>query len=290
MITLLDGGMGKELQRLGADCPCGLWSAKPLIDAPEMVVDVHRAFIEAGADVITTNTYGVAPQFLAQHGLEDRLEWLLGRAVELARRACDESDRGVRIAGSLPPLGLSYRPDLVAPRHELEPAYARIARALAPGVDVMLCETMSSIAESHAAAAGAALAGKPVWIAWTLADDVDGVLRSGESVVDAVRSFEPIDVAAFLFNCCSPERISSALPALRAATERPIGAYANAFLSVGDDYDSFTDGSRTLRDDVDVEPYAAWVREWVDMGAEIVGGCCGIGPQHIARLRELIGE
>ena len=163
--------------------------------------------------------------------------------------------------------------------------YAEIAGHLAPGIDLFICETMSSAGEAAAAARAAAEHGKPVWVSWTLRDEGDGLLRSGETVGAALAALDGIPVEALLFNCCDAGAITEALPLLRAATERPIGAYANAFVPIAKDW---TRRGRNLRDlrDLGPEDYARLAARWRAAGAQIVGGCCGIGPAHIARLRE----
>lgn len=289
-VTLLDGGMGRELQRRGLASVSGAWSAAALIAQPSVVREIHKDFIAAGAEVITTSNYAVVPFMLARGGLEDRMEELLSASVRLAREAREAAGRpGVRIAGSLPPLAQSYRPERVGASMEIEPLYRRIASILAPGIDLFLCETMSSGAEARSAVTAAADFGKPVWVSWTLDDEVTGRLRSGESPGEAVAALEGLPVEAFLFNCCLPEAISAALPALRAATSRPIGAYANALTGFKSDYEmggQAGEGRETpARDDLDPEAYAGFAREWRALGADILGGCCGIGPDHIAELR-----
>lgn len=289
-LTLLDGGMGRELQRRGLAPVTGTWSAEALIAQPAVVRDIHRDFILAGAEVITTSNYAVVPFMLARAGLEDRMEEMLAAALRLAGEARERVGRpGVRIAGSLPPLAQSYRPELVGPPEEIEPIYRRIAAALAPGVDLFLCETMSSAAEARSAAKVAAEFGKPVWVAWTLDDEVTGRLRSGESPGTAVADLEELPVEAFLFNCCVPEAVSAALPELRAATARPVGAFANALTGFKSDYvmggKSGEGGETPARIDLAPAAYASFAEDWRTLGADIIGGCCGIGPDHIAELR-----
>ena len=287
-ITLLDGGMGRELRRRGVPIPDTIWSANALLVAPEVVRAVHDDFIAAGADVITANTYGIVPQALAREGLAERFEDLTREACAIARAAADAAGRRVLVAGSLPPQGGSYRPDLVLPLAEIEPIYRAQAAAMAPFVDLVICETMSSAAEALAAATGAAAAGKPVWVSFTLHEDHSGALRSGESVAEAAAALADLPVAALLANCCPPESITAAMPALG----RPAGGYANAFRPVPEDWtldgEGEGDGLIPLRDDLDPETYAAFAADWLAAGASIVGGCCGIGPAHIARLRRLI--
>jgi S-methylmethionine-dependent homocysteine/selenocysteine methylase len=288
--VLLDGGMGRELQRRGLAAVTGTWSAEALLDHPSVVRDLHRDFIAAGAEVVTTSNYAVVPFMLARRGLEHRTDDMLAAAVRLAREARDTAGRpGVRIAGSLPPLAQSYRPDLVGLPAEIEPLYRRIASALAPGVDLFLCETLSSAAEARTAAKAAGAFGKPVWVSWTLADEATGLLRSGESPGEAVAALDGLAVDAFLFNCCTPEAVTAALPALRAATGQSVGAYANALTGFKADYVMGSQGGEggetPARDDLDPAAYLRFARDWRALGADVIGGCCGIGPDHIAELR-----
>ena len=112
-VTLLDAGMGKDLKMRGVEIPGTIWSANALLVAPEAVLAVHRENIDAGADIITTNSYGIIRGDLAKEGIEDRYAELNRQAGALARQAVDASGGAVRVAGSLPPLSGSYRPDLV---------------------------------------------------------------------------------------------------------------------------------------------------------------------------------
>ena len=132
MVTILDGGMGGELVRRGAGSEGGLWSAAALVHAPQAVVEAHRAYIEAGARVITTNSYSSIPSYLAKEGLESRYVELTALAGELARSAVAAGPEAVRVAGGLPPLGESYRPDLAPADDEARPIYRAMAQALEP--------------------------------------------------------------------------------------------------------------------------------------------------------------
>ena len=177
MTILLDGGMGVELTARGFNADAKV-AGHALIDSPSVVCDVHREFIAAGAEVITTWNYAVTPQRLALSGLRDRLGEITRIAVEMANEARG-GKAGVRVAGSLPPLRASYEPNTQDPVSMAED-YAEIAGHLASGVDLFICETMSSAGEAAAAASAAAEHGKPVWVSWTLRDERDGLLRSGE--------------------------------------------------------------------------------------------------------------
>lgn len=285
---LLDGGVGRELKRRGVEVPPTTWTARALLSDPDTVRDVHGAFIKAGADVITANNYAVVPKLLMTEGLDRRLAELTQLAARLANQAREAGGRDVLIAGVLPPLARTYRADLVGTAHETYPIYREIADALAADVDIMLCETMSSSVEARIAAQAAAQTGRRTWVSWTLDDAASGRLRSGESVSQALATLDGIAVEAILLNCTQPESISVALPELRRNTSKRVGGYANAFRPVPENWERDPTWYRDLREDLDPERYAAFVSCWLDGGADIVGGCCGIGPEHIARIRDLL--
>lgn len=288
-VVLLDGGMGQELFHRGVRGPKSIWSAYALFAAPEAVVAVHKDFIRAGARIITTNSYSATRRRLSEAGIGDRFGYLNRTAGELARRARDESGADVLIAGSLPPLGGTYRPDLAGRFDEMESLYREQAEILAPYVDMFLCETMSASIEAQAAVAGAATTGKPIWVAWSLADRGVPQLRSGETVASAVATMSALPVSGFLLNCCAPESVTAAMPELAAMGFDRIGGYANAYVGIPHKWEAKS-GPLTLRvrDDLDPDAYAAHAQSWIDAGASVVGGCCEIGPAHIARLRELL--
>ncbi|MER2299836.1 MAG: homocysteine S-methyltransferase family protein [Pseudomonas sp.] len=290
-LVVLDGGMGRELQRSGAPFRQPEWSALALSEAPEAVVGVHAAFIAAGAQVITSNSYAVVPfhigeERFAQEGLQ-----LATVAGQLARRAANASAQPVQVAGSLPPLFGSYRPDLFQPQRVAE-VLKPLLDGLAPNVDLWLAETQSSIAEVRAIHSHLPADGKPFWVSFTLQDeDVDSVprLRSGEPVADAVEAVAELGVAALLFNCSQPEVIGAALDVARSIIEArqadiAIGAYANAFPPQSKQATA-NDGLDELREDLDPPGYLAWARDWRGRGASLIGGCCGIGPEHITQIK-----
>jgi S-methylmethionine-dependent homocysteine/selenocysteine methylase len=293
-LVLLDGGLGRELRFRGVAVPKTIWSAGALMTDPKVVRQIHRDYIAAGADIITTNTYGVIRQELAKEGLEDRFAELNVLACNLAIEAREASGREVVIAGSLPPLGGSYRPDLVGSSQEIEALYQEQAELLAPYVDLLLCETMSSAAEGQAAARAACRTGKPVWVAWTLHEDRSGNLRSGENVAVAVAALQDLPVSGFLANCCAPESITTIMPQLTETGAQWIGGYANTFAPIPQDWtldgEKDTDGLLTLRSDLGPEEYSAHVSEWLAAGATVVGGCCGTRPSHTAKMRILLDE
>ena len=286
---LLDGSMGQELINRGAGGNGLLWAAEALFDSPQTVRDIHEDYIRAGADIICTNSYSTIRNKFAPAGLMDRFDEMNRLAGELAVQAREQAGRQVQIAGSLPPQRGSYRPDLVGSFDEIEPLYREQAELLAPYVDFFLCETMSTATEAAAAATGASAMGKPVWVSWTLMGGGRALLRSGETIEQAFTELEGLGVSAFLVNCSAPEAITAAVPVLRTMTDLPVGAYANGFTPIPHKWDYQSDADLPpARTDMGPDAYAVHAAKWIDAGAGIIGGCCEVGPRHIARLRELI--
>lgn len=285
--TLLDGGMGQELvSRLGRTAT-PLWSVDVLRDRPELVEQVHVDFLEAGADVITLSSYAATPSRLAQAGCEHEFDRLQAAAIDAALRARDKMrDRKgaqVRIAGTLPPLPGSYRPEERAGVDDANAEYERIAAAQADAVDLFLCETMPSIEETRLATRVARQSGKPVWTALTV-DEADGrILRSGEALEEAAAVARAEGADAVLINCSPPEAVTAGLRVL-ASGPSAFGAYANAFTTVKPMKRDGTVNDLTTRDDLSPEAYADIAMGWAAAGAAIIGGCCAITPAHIAAI------
>ena len=291
MIAVLDGGMGGELIRRGVIPSDGLWSAQALIDQPEAVLQVHLDYIAAGARIITTNSYSTIPSYLCKASLEGQYVTLTARAGALARRAADESNEDVLVAGSLPPLAESYRADLVPPDSEAQPIYANMAAALAPHVDIFLCETMASAREARNAAVAAKQAGSarslPVYVSWTLGETPGSGLRSGESIAAALDAVRDLALDGFLFNCTSPEAIDAGLATLAGLTDRPFGGYPNR-IRVPDGWTLDNDVQAEHREDVTTRDFVAGGLRAIERGASLYGGCCGIGPDDIAALAQAL--
>ncbi len=288
-LILLDGGMGQELISRNASGQGVLWSATALFDFPEAVLAVHEDYIRAGADVITANSYACIRNNFEPQGLLDRLGEMNRLAVELAQRARDNSGKPVLIAGSMGPQRGSYRPDLVGTYEETEALYREQAEFLAPHVDLFICETLSCLTEARAAVTAATATGLPVWLSWSIEDSGVANLRSGESVHDAWKDIAEAGVSAVLLNCSPPEAISKVLPGLVSISDVPVGGYANAFTPIPDKWDFHGDESiPPARIDLTPEAYSEHAANWLAAGARIIGGCCEVGPAHIAHLNRLL--
>jgi S-methylmethionine-dependent homocysteine/selenocysteine methylase len=287
-LILLDGGMGQELINRKASAQGVLWSAKALFDCPEAVQAVHEDYIRAGADVITTNSYSCIRNNFEPEGLAGRLGEMNRLAAELAQRARDNCGKPVLIAGSMGPQNGSYRPDLVGSFNETEALYREQAEFLAPHVDLFICETLSCLVEARAAVTAATSTGKPVWLSWSIEDSGAANLRSGESIRAAWDDIAGSGVSAVLLNCSPPEAIGKVLPELILICDLPVGAYANAFTPIPDKWDFHGDESiPPSRTDITPGVYAEHAAGWLAAGARIIGGCCEVGPAHIAQLSRL---
>ena len=283
-ITLLDGGMGQELVARSGDKPTPLWATRVMIDHPGLVKAIHDDYFAAGASVATTNTYNILHDRLEGVGLDALYHALHLRALLAAHEAKAQAGRGI-IAGSMGPLGESYRPDLTPAVEVSAPLYAEKARILAPHVDVILLETMSSLGLARGALKGAQVAGLPVWLSVSV-DDRDGSrLRSGEPIAGLRDLIAEFPTPAVLANCSMPEAMLAALKEL-STMGLPFGAYANGFSEISSLPlpDAVAAPEYTHRHDLTPEKYTAFVMEWVKLGATIVGGCCEVGPAHIRHL------
>ena len=284
-VTLLDGGLGQEIQKRSAQSAHALWSVKVMMEKPEIVTAVHRDYIDAGAGVLCINAYTATPSRLARSGVSEWFDEAQALAVRFANEARDESGKsGVQINGCLPPLVASYKTDVSMDYDGSLTMFRQIVAAQQHGVDVFIAETMGIIVEASAAI-DAAESGKPVYVAFTLADDVSNTLRSGENLADAVAMAVDRGVDGILVNCSFPEAVSAAMPML-ADTGLRCGGYANGFTSI----DALVPGGNvdalSARTDLGPEAYGDFVMSWIDAGASIVGGCCEVGPAHIAHLHQ----
>jgi homocysteine S-methyltransferase len=289
-ITLLDGSIGQELVKRSGDRATPLWSTQAMIDHPEMVRAVHDAYFAAGATVASTNTYAVLPDRLERAGIAGRLAELAEIALAAAHGARAAHGSG-RVAGTIGPLVASYRPDLCPPAAEAAQIYAAPVALIAPQVDLLLFETMSSVDQARGALLAAANAPCPVWLAVTVMDEDGTRLRSGEPVGALAPLLAEMPPDALLINCTRPGSVAPALGMLRGFGLQ-FGAYANGFTRITEGFltDAPTVDALTARHDLSPEAYADHAMGWIAQGATIVGGCCEVGPAHIAELAHRIRE
>lgn len=275
-VVLVDGGMGTLLQDMGLDDGGSgeLWN----LDRPDAVRDAHRAYAEAGARVLTTNTFGGTRPRLEMHGLGDRVHEVNEAGARLARK---EADRvGALVAGDLGPTG-----ELMTPLGTLEPAdvqelfAAQLRGLVAGGIDLVLVETMSDAAEAEAAVAAAREVAPELPVVVTFSFDTNLHTMMGLSPAEAVRRLAAAGADAVGANCGrGPEEMTAIAAAMVAV--RPDGlllvAQSNAGLPqvVGDHFEY----------DATPEDMAAHAVALRDAGIDLVGACCGSTPAHLAAM------
>jgi S-methylmethionine-dependent homocysteine/selenocysteine methylase len=285
--VILDGAIGTEILRRNVS-----WADHQVINLPDVIRSIHEDYIKAGADVITTNTFQLSRRSLLNHfkdiehmrhigapGLETRADALLQAAVELTKeaRARVSLDHPVAIAGSITTLEWCFRPDLAPVPDQAKNEYREIVGVMAEsGVDLILFETFNSAAEARVALEAARELNIPAWIAFVC--DSSGKLFSGETMGQAVVQLEPLEPDVILVNCAPPKDIDAGLQELTKRRSKPTGAFAH----IG----RFDPPEWLFTDEYPAEKYLDCAHRWLDMGALVIGGCCGTTPDHIKKLRE----
>lgn len=291
---IIDGGMGRELAAMGAPFKQPEWSALALMEAPETVRAAHDNFIQAGAEVIITNSYAVVPFHIGQERFDERGRELIRLSAEIAYNAANSANHKVLVAGSIPPLFGSYAPDAFDINNAEDIALPLIEEQ-DPFVDLWIIETISSIEEGTFIAKLLEKTNKPIWAAYTLTDREDenepATIRSGESVKDAISAAQQWKhVEAILFNCSRPEEMADAIKIAKEHCKPniQIGAYANSFGRKIKAGHLANNDLSTLREELTPDAYSDFASAWRGLGASIIGGCCGIGPDHIRKLKEVL--
>ncbi|CUS51023.1 Homocysteine S-methyltransferase [hydrothermal vent metagenome] len=289
---ILDGGIGTELERLGAPMDHEAWCAVALESHPQLVRDVHRSYIDAGADIITVNTYAATRHALTNGGIEENFTSWNKLAVQLARETLDASevDRNILIAGSVSNFG--HFNDQYTDK-QLAPNFRDQAEILIEnGVDFIILESLGAKTSTIVTALNAISEfGVPIWVAVSCAEDHDsGQLFLGieESRIDSHRPLahqelgEAIDTimdtagSALLVMHSTVDTTLPALQLMQSHYDGLRGAYPNAGYWLRPEW--------AFVDQISPQNYLERARKWLDTGARIVGGCCGIGPDHIAAL------
>lgn len=297
-VTLIDGAMGTEIRARGFEVPShtnSIWSAQALIDNPDVVKDIHKDYILAGAEVITTNNYAVTQNLLRRENIRDKLKELTLLSIDIAKQARENTNHSVKIAASLPPLDTSYRPDLVGDMDSIVRKYSEIVNIVKDKVDLIIIETMSSSIEAIGALTACKNADIEVWLGYTLHGVRENTLPSGESLLDALNAVKDFNIDAYLINCCSADITSKAMKVFTSELNKPFGGYANSeiidHIESGDDsLDNAENLQRESRQSIDANQYSKIVEEWITSGATIVGGCCRTTPKHIKKIHQLINN
>ncbi|MCG9690254.1 homocysteine S-methyltransferase family protein [Vibrio sp. Isolate22] len=287
-LTILDGGMGRELKEIGAPFSQPLWSAQALIEAPDFVSQAHQNFIDAGAEIIITNSYACVPFHLGEELFAQRGFELAALSGELAKAVADQAPQAVKVAGSIPPPFGSYRPDLFKVE-EAASIIQTLYDAQEPNIDLWLVETLSSVQEFESIHGVLKQSTKPCYYAFSLEDTKSdsASIRSGESVKEAVKLVCQSNVTGIMFNCSVPEVMDQAIIDTKQVMDElgqdlEIGVYANNFAPISSEHEA-NDMLQEMRE-LDGQGYLTYAKRWHALGANIIGGCCGIGPKHIKAL------
>jgi homocysteine S-methyltransferase len=289
---LLDGGLATELEAAGVVLDTALWSAALLVSDPAAIRAAHRAYLDAGAEVVTTASYQASRAGFGRLGLSPaEADALIVFSVQLAREACDAfvachaAIPPPRVAASVGPYGAilhdgsEYTGNYGVPTGEIREFHAgRLLLLDGAGADLLAVETIPSLDEARVLAALLAGCRTPAWVSFSCRDE--------RSISDG----SPIEVAARLFaghptvfalgvNCTAPRYLPALLGRLRESVpEKILIAYPNA----GEIYDAATgEWSGTA----DTDRFVNAAVDWFAAGATWIGGCCRIGPAHIAALR-----
>jgi S-methylmethionine-dependent homocysteine/selenocysteine methylase len=283
---LMDGATGSELQRRGVDVSkgatkgtLGVWSATANLDAPDMVRAVHESYFTVGADMVISNSFWTNRPKLAMIGEDGRWEEYTRAAGDLAVNARDAANPEAYVAGGIAP------PRMGDLRKEFEDQARVLAGA---GADLMLAEYVGSIEDSVISVEACATVGLPVFLGLCHLS-TDGLMQHGETFTDLAKALQGRRVDAVLLMCSPPEAISASLPRLRDAFDGTIGAYANIGYGTNPRFGESADELwHVLREDYTPERYAEFAAEWKEMGARIIGGCCGTTPAHIESSRPVV--
>ncbi|MCH8151853.1 MAG: homocysteine S-methyltransferase family protein [Planctomycetes bacterium] len=279
---LLDGATGTELGRRGVDISLPLWSARALLEAPEVLQAVHRDYFAAGAKAVTANTFRTHRRSLARAGMSHRGAELTRLAVEIAKAARDEHAPDALVLGSVAPLEDCYQPALAPDEPTCRAEHAEmIGNLLDAGVDVILIETMNNLPEARAAAREAQRLAPSKWIIsfCTKSHGPVGILLSGESIADLLGELH--DAYAVGVNCVAAPSVESQVRLLRDALPDHVRIIAYANVGYADDA-----GNWVITDAVDPTRYAQYAQCWIDAGATIIGGCCGTMPGTIQAIAD----
>ena len=290
---LLDAALGTQLAVNGEEVPDwkkSIWSAYALINNPDAILKIHLDNIEAGADVITTSNYYATPIILAKDSDKHDYKELVKRALDLAKEAIQITGKKCLIAGSFPPINVSFRPDLTGTKIELDNFYRNLGKIYKDNVDIILCESMSSIFEGSNASRVAKEFIDRVWLSWTNRGHQPNQLPSTESLSKAIDFSIQADVECTLINCSHADMASHSIKELKRAPKFGIFSNSSTFKEV--DLSIATKDVDTIHhlnsEEISPKEYAKIALGWAREGAFVVGGCCGTTVEHTKEIRLLL--
>ena len=276
---LMDGGMGTEIERRGLISPT-TWSGGPMLTHPEAVRDIHQEYIEAGAEIIITNTFGTGRDMLEEGGIEHKVAEANRLGIEAAAQARrnTETEDSVVIAASVSTMRPKAHAEVPVPYETALETYREQFGELAKGCpDVAVGEMLIRISDTLAVIDAASELGLPVWVGLSLVRDGDGLYlgimdrHGGETLQHALDAIKGKDIAAVFVMHTPVDDTSPGLEIVRKNWTGTFGAYAHFPRDAGR---------------MDPQRYLEYAKGWSEQGARIIGGCCGTTPDHIQALRE----
>ncbi len=284
-IHLIDGGLSTELERLGADIKGELWTGRALLEQPELVEQAHRAFVEAGAEVVITSSYQLSRRGFVEIGLtEQDADEALRRSIQVARAATRGTS--VKTAASVGPFGAvlhdgsEYRGVYQVGQDELQEFHAeRLAVLLTEKPDFLAIETIPNVVEAKALAEVLKNDHTPKWVSFTAQSGE--LLWSGEKITDAVAAIAGLpNLVAVGVNCVDPALVAELTAQIKTVVSCDVIAYPNR----GGQWDSAAGvwiGNKP-------KDFTEWMAEWTEAGVSWVGGCCGTDSTDIRALNATI--
>ncbi len=286
-VVILDGATGTELERRGVPMDDAAWDAAALITHPDTVREVHEDYIRAGADVIITNTFATARHVLEPADMGEQFRELNTRAVTLAKQARENAaDRPVFIAGSISTFTARYDYSYEPRAEKARANYREQAEVLAEsGVDVIALEMMRDLEQTTYALEAAVDTGLPIWVGYSCKTTDEGtvVLWDGEhTLAEALEQIPTMGASLVSIMHTLSEDTPAALREVTGHWSGPLGAYPH--------YGEFVMPNWQFIDTVSPEVFAVEAEQWLELGAQLIGGCCGITPEHIRLLKERLPE
>lgn len=284
-LILLDGATGTELEKRGVPMNSKAWSAEAILTHPEVVQAIHQEYIQAGVDIITINSFAAARHMLLPAGLTAQFSQLNKEAVKLALQAREMvATRPVAIAGSIAPTTFcSDASKCYPPLDEALSWYIEQAELLAEqGVDILLIEMIEDIEQGSLAVEAAVRTGLPVWLGFSCKKNEVGEIMLWEqehSLSEGVKVISKIGGSAAFIMHTEVSDTDEAFTILKSCWHNTLGVYAHS--------GRFVMPSWQFNNIISPERYREAVEGWIEKGAAIVGGCCGIGPDHIKELTKL---
>lgn len=280
---LLDGATGTDLEKRGVPMDDAAWCATATATNPDVVREVHEDYIRAGAEVIITNTYPAAKHVLKETGVGDRFRELNARAVELAKEARENVAEGpVYIAGSISTFSARLDRGYYPEEREALANYTEQAEVLAEaGADLIALELMRDIEGTRYALEAAATTGLPIWVGFSCQRNEDGTLMLWDRQDTLAEALENLPLQDISLVSIMHTQTEDTVPALRELSKHwdgSVGAYPH--------YGEFIMPNWQFIDRISPEDFASEAQQWLDAGAQVVGGCCGIGPEHIRALKD----